>query len=313
MTGSDDLLWGVAWVILTAMVFTLPLLPGLMELKLGRDAQPIAIDHHDNGDTDYRIKLLAPKLPALASLPDASSWWMTDHSQVPGGTHLPAVRTDGSVTLERDAVADMVIAERVLQLEEGSQVTHLAHADSVITRGAVTLSGRTSAQSLVVLAAGSHAFRVAAPCIVTAPLLAAPPAPQGGETIPLARLPQRHDGNLELAAGQVLEGSLVVDGNLVLHDGARVVGHIKAHGDVDLAAGASVMGAIFADGSIRCAGRNHVLGPISASHTVTLGPGTIAGSSDAQCSVSGWQLVLGPGVAVFGALASVAGCEIEGA
>ena len=144
-------------------------------------------------------------------------------------------------------------------------------------------------------------------------MLAAPPAPQGGETIPLARLPQRHDGNLELAAGQVLEGSLVVDGNLVLHDGARVVGHIKAHGDVDLAAGASVMGAIFADGSIRCAGRNHVLGPISASHTVTLGPGTIAGSSDAQCSVSGWQLVLGPGVAVFGALASVAGCEIEGA
>ena len=313
MTGSNDLWWGLAWVVVTLLVFTFPLLPGLIELKLGRDAHPIAIDHQDNGDTEYRIKLLAPTLPVLSSLPGAASWWMADHYRVPSGTRLAAARTDRSVTLERNAVADIVISDGMLQLEEGSQVTHLAHAGAIIARGAVNLGGRTSANSLVALAAGSHAFRVAAPCIVTAPLRAAPPAPMDSAVTALTRMPRRHAGTFEVAAGQTLEDSLVVTGDLVLGEGARVVGNVKAHGNVDLAAGAAVIGAVFAGGRIRCAGRNRVQGPMSASHIVTLGVGTVAGSPAGPCSVSAWQIVLGPGVAVFGTLASVAGCEIEGA
>lgn len=309
MNEYNHLWWGVAWLLATAAVFIGPLLPGLVELRKRRDAKPMAIDSVDNGDTDYRIKLLAPQFPVMSTLANADAWLSGNSYRLPAGTRLSAARTDLDVILEREAVADILITDRSLEMEEGSQVTHLAHAQSIRTHGAAVLNGRASAESLVVLAPGSHVFRVAAPCIVTAPLQSAPEVEPGAAT-PLVRLPQRHEGNLKVDAGQRLEASLVVTGDLVLEEGAVVVGHVKAHGRIELAPGARVEGALFAQDSIRCVGRNRVQGPLSAARRVELGEGTIAGSPLVPCSVSAWDVLLGPGVAVFGTITSVGGCDV---
>ncbi len=312
MSASTNFWWGVAWLAATTVVFLGPLVPGLLELRRGRDAKALDIDDFDSGETDYRIKLLAPRLPALSTLAQASSWLAGDRYRLPQGTRLAAARSDLAVSLDKDAVVDILISDRTLEMAEGSQVTHLAHAESILAHGPVQLSGRTSAESLIVLAEGSSAFRVAAPCIVTAPLSAAPETGAAEPPTPLTQLPQRHEGDFTLEAGETLQSSVVVHGDVTLREGARLVGHIKAHGDVELAEGACVAGAIFATGSIRCAGANRVEGPVSAIKTAALGAGTIAGSPSVACSVSGWDVVLGPGVAVFGTVTSVGGCRIVG-
>lgn len=311
MMGASTLWWGLAWLLLTALVFTLPLWPALAELRRRRDAQPMAIDSEDSGETEYRIKLLAPRLPLLRQLPAAAAWQAAGGGHVlPRGAHLAAARTDGPVTLQDGASADVLITEQTLTLAGGSQVTQLAHARQVVSHGPVHLDGRTSADALVVLASGSHVFRVAAPCIVTAPLAAAPAPAAELAMAPLGGLPRRHEGDFTLDAGQMLAESLVVTGNVMLGEGAQLRGHVKAHGDITLARGARVSGALFANRHIRCAGDNLVLGPVSAAKTVTLGAGTQCGSARVPCSVSGWQVVLGPAVAVFGTLSSVDGCEV---
>ena len=310
MSADSTLWWGLAWLLLTALVFSLPLWPAFAELRRRRDAQPIAIDSEDSGETEYRIKLLAPRLPLLRELRGAPDWQVGGGHVLPGGTHLAAARSDGPVTLDGGASADVLITEQTLTLGAGSGVAQLAHAARIVSRGPVHLDGRTSADTLVVLAAGSHVFRVAAPCIVTAPLTAAPSPAAALPAAPLSAVPRRHEGDFRLEAGQRLSDNLVVTGDITLGEGAELRGHVKAHGSIELARGARVTGALFAKRDIRCAGDNCVLGPISAVKTVVLGAGTQAGSPSVPCSVSGWQIELGPAVAVFGTLASVDGCEV---
>ena len=311
MNTANAIVWGLAWTLVTAVLFVLPLLPAFAELTKRRDIAPLAIDDADNGETDYRIKTLAPQLPELATLEHAQSWLQGDTYVLPGGAYVPMARTDRAVHMASNAAADVLISGHILEMEAGSQVRHLVHAASIVSHGAVLLNGRASADSLVVLAGGTHAFRVAAPCIVTAPLSAAPAAtaPEDGPT-PLTRLPERHAGDLTIEAGELRTTDLVVAGNVRLGEGARVVGHVKAHGDIDLAPGACVIGALFAGGNIRCHGSNRVQGPISAAWRVELGAHSQAGSRTVPCSVSGWDVVLGHSVAVFGAIASVGGCQV---
>jgi len=312
MTAMTSFGWGLAWTSVTIALFLLPLLPALAELRRRRDIGPIPIDGADSGETAYRLEALASQLPDLASLGQAGSWLQNDTYVVPSGVHIPSVRTLLAVHMERGAAADMLISEETLVMEQGAQVRHLVHAESIVSNGPVALHGRASASSLLVLAAGSRTFRTAAPCIVTAPLRAAPEATQAvAPPTPLTLVPERHTGDLLIEAGEVRFADLVVGGNLVLGEGARVVGHIKAHGSIDLAEGASAQGALFAGGHIRCRGGNRVQGPISAAWRVELGSGTRAGSPSVPCSVSGWEVELGPSVAVFGAIASVGGCHVS--
>ncbi|SDM00264.1 hypothetical protein SAMN05428957_101527 [Oryzisolibacter propanilivorax] len=312
MTEMNPIGWGLVWTSVAIALFLLPLLPAFTELRQRRDIGPIPIDDADSGETAYRLQVLAPQLPDLASVEQAGSWLKGEAYVVPIAVHIPSVRTSRAVRMEQDATADILISGMRLEMERGAQVRHLVHAESIVSHGPVVLNGRTSAESLVVLAAGSQAFRMAAPCIVTAPLLVPPEDVEAeGAPTPLALMPERHAGDLLIEAGEVRFADLVVGGNLLLGEGARVVGHVKAHGNIDLAEGASAQGALFAEGQIRCRGFNRIQGPISAGWRVELGRGTHAGSPSIPCSVSGWDVVLGPSVAVFGAIASVGGCHVS--
>lgn len=313
MSNLNEWTWGLLWLVATVLVFSLPLLPGLRELKLRRDARPLGIDGEDDGDTDYRVKVLAPRLPDLASLPQAAGWLQGSRYEVPDGTQLDAVRVHRPLRLGRGARAEILISDGALALAADSQVVHLAHADSIVCEGPARLTGRASAETLVALAAGSQVFRVAAPCVVTAPLAQAPTEPPAGPATHLAGAPQRHREDLVLEPGERLEGSVVVTGRLHLKEGATLAGHVKVHGDAELAPGACIEGALFVTGNIVCRGGNRLQGPISAVRRVELGAGCRAGSAHIPCSVSGWEVALGPDVAVFGSITSVRGCEVAAA
>lgn len=310
MTNLNEWSWGLLWLAVTVLVFSLPLLPGLLELKLRRDARPLGIDGEDDGETDYRVKVLAPRLPELASLPQAAGWLRGGRYEVPDGTQLEAVRVREPLRLGSGARAEILISEGALALAADSQVVHLAHADSIVCEGPARLTGRASAEKLVVLAPGSQVFRLAAPCLVTAPLAQAPLEPPAAPATHLAGAPQRHDDGLVLEPGTRLEGSVIVTGRLHLKAGATLAGHVKVHGDAQLDEGACIEGALFTTGNIACRGANRLQGPISAVRRVELGAGCRAGSAAIPCSVSGWEVVLGPDVAVFGSITSVQGCEV---
>lgn len=312
MTTSMQWAWGWLWLLVTMAVFSLPLWPGLRELKLRRDASPLPIDSDDSGDTAYRLKVLAPQLPELETMPEAQSWLSEGRYHIPREANVHAARVHGPLVLDAGAAAEILIADGVLEMKPGSQIAHLAHADSILCNEHTRLNGRASAQNLVVLAAGSQAFRLAAPCIVTAPLDEAPVEPAWTQPTQMIGVPHRQAGRCVLEAGKRLQRSLVVAGDLHLQDGAVVVGHVKVHGDLILERSASIIGAVFATGSIRCLGNNHVQGPISAGQRVELGPECRAGAPATPCSISGWDVRLGPGVAIFGAITTVGGCEVWG-
>ncbi|HMN22165.1 MAG TPA: hypothetical protein PKA16_12330 [Ottowia sp.] len=313
MMALNEWSWGLLWLLATALVFGLPLLPGWLELKQRRDARPLAIDGDDDGETDYRVKVLAPRLPALASLPQAAGWLQGGRYEVPEGTQLDAVRVHEPLRLGRGARAEILISDGRLVLAADSQVVHLAHADTIVCEGPARLTGRASAERLIVLASGSRGFRLAAPCLVTAPLAAPPTDLPAAQDTPLPGMPQRRPDGLVLEPGERLEGPVVVTGRLHLKAGATLAGHVKVHGDAELARGACIEGALFATGSIRCQGDNRLQGPISAVRRVTLGAGCRAGSPAIPCSVSGWDVHLGPDVAVFGTITSVRGCDVAAA
>lgn len=311
MTASFSWWWGPLWLIATVLVFSVPLLPGLLELRQRRDASPIPIDSDDNGETAYRVKALAERLPSIEGMSDAQPWLLGDRYVVPSQARLEAVRSSRSLKLGSGATAGVLVCDGALELGEGSQVTHLAHAASVVCDGAARLMGRTSADSLVVLSVGAQVFRVAAPCIVTEPLRAAPTdeATHYGPTA-MVQVPRRIDGDFDVPAGEVIEDSLVVSGNLRLKAGARIVGHVKAHGWIVLEQGASIVGAAYTQESLYAVADNFIQGPVSAAKSIALGHGSRAGTPLIPCSVSGWDVRLGLAVAVFGSITSVGDCEV---
>lgn len=171
----------------------------------------------------------------------------------------------------------------------------------------------TLATERIELQAGSRFHRLRAPTIaaVTESGTAAGEAmPVPPEPPPLTRRHQRHFGNLQLTPYTTTTADLVVAGNLTVGEGARLLGHVKVYGDARLEAGAELHGGLFAEGSIHCQGGNSLSGPIAAGHRVFLGENTAAGSTKEPCSVTGWEVLLQPGVAVYGDISAVERGEV---
>jgi cytoskeletal protein CcmA (bactofilin family) len=221
----------------------------------------------------------------------------------------------GDVRGGSDARFRAVIAGGRLVLGPRADVLRWAHARSVHALADCVLLGRLSADEEVVLEPGCQFARVNAPRIVFGSVavpgaidrddqrlcrLARAPSTTGPRASALAAGRWLSKGDLEIPAGEVFRGDLVVQGHLVIHRGAGIDGSIKAHGDVRLDPGVSVTGAVVSTRSISAVGRCTLGGPVLSEREVRLGAGSVVGALGAPATVAAPVIRIEPGVVVHG-------------
>ncbi len=308
-TNTSSLWFGLAWLLLTALVFVLPLLPALRELYSRSDADALEIDHLDNGRTDYDAQRALERLPLLEDMPRIAQWQHDDrgHLVVPRGQTRLTCKTGRPLVMGFRAQARTLISADTVEMQANSVVKRILHAKNIHCLGPVILARKTSAVRNIVLSPGTRFQRLAANCIFTWPLKRhiGFPIQNIGEGMPLTVLQRRHSGDLHIAAGTLVQGGLVITGNLSMGEGAVVLGHIKVHGEAALARGACVKGALFALDGIRTAGNNYIEGPLSAGSNLRLGANSQIGNKQVPSSTSAWTIQLEASVRIYGSLSAV--------
>lgn len=214
-----------------------------------------------------------------------------------------------------DARLRAVMAGGRLVLGPRAAVLRWAHARSVHALPDCVLLGRLSADEELVLEPGCRFTRIHAPTIVFGSVavpgrtdrdderrraLWRAPATAGPRSSALVAGRWVAQGDLEIPAGEVFRGDLVVRGDLVMRRGAGIDGSIKAHGDVRLEPGVCVAGAVVSTRSISAVGRCSVDGPIVAEREVRLGAGSVVGAAGAPATVTAPVIRVEPGVVVHG-------------
>ncbi len=308
-TSLSSLLFGMAWLLITSVVFLLPVVPALRELFSRSDADALEIDHLDNGRTDYDAQRAFERLPLLEETPRAAQWQVDDRGWlvVPRGQGRLSAKTAKPLVLGFRAQATTLVCAETVELQANSMVKRILHGKNIHCLGPCFLARKTSAVRNIVLAPGVHFQRLAANCIFTWPLKRhiGFPIHNLGEGMPLTELQRRHQGDLHIAAGSLVQGGLVVTGDLRIDAGAVVMGHVKVHGDTAIGAGACIKGALFTLGRIRTAGNNYIEGPLSAGHELILGPNSQVGNKQVRSSVSAWMVQLHASVRIYGSISAV--------
>jgi cytoskeletal protein CcmA (bactofilin family) len=184
-------------------------------------------------------------------------------------------------------------ASRLLWWGTGSRIELGRHAQAV---------GALRAESEIVLEPGASFLYLRAQRIVAsstaseASALDRPDPPERQAPGPR----QVFEGNHQIAAGQAVQGDLIVRGDLRVGEGARIAGSIKAHGSVALGAGTRVDGAVVADVGVQLGDRVRVGGCVLGERWVALGTGSRVGAPGSSATVSGETVKLSPGAEVYG-------------
>lgn len=306
---AHPLLFGSMWLTVTALVFLLPLLPALRELYSRSDADALAIDPLDNGRTDYTALRMAEQLDLLEAMPRVAQWRYDDQGRlmVPRGQGRLMARTALPVVVGFRSQLRTLVSSDIVELQANSVVQRVLHAKSIHCLGPAQLARLTSADRHIVLSPGARFVRLSAACIFTWPLKRSLsfPLPELGTGMPLTRLQRRHEGDLRIPAGSIVQGGLVITGNLLMEEMSVVVGHVKVHGNAILAQSACVQGAVFVQGDLQTKGNNYVEGPLCAGKRLHLGPDSQVGDKDCLSSVSAWTIALHASVRVYGSIAAV--------
>lgn len=231
-------MWALLLLGLAALIFALPLVPALRELRRATDARPLALGDPERGG-DGRARPRGGGAQGELVLEPGSAFGRLSAARIAFG---PAAPRDAGARAERRMAA-------------------LAAARAIRPRGAVRSAGRWLC-----------------------------------------------DGDVEVPAGEVLRGDVVVRGGLTVRRGAAVAGSVKAHGDVRLDPGAAVTGAVVGARAILAAAGCTVGGPILSEQEIALGAGCVVGTPAAPASVVAPLVRVEPGAVVHGTVsARVAG------
>ena len=199
-----------------------------------------------------------------------------------------------------------ILAENDVHLGSGSVVLRWVHAVGTFsTDPDCKLYGRISSDRVIRLNADCSFLRLNAPQIETGETTDSI-APPGSADLPAnvgtATPRTLHDGDLEIPAGEVFHGSLVVRGRLRVGSGARICGSVKSEKDMVLEPRVCV------DGSLTSARKMHigqdcrVHGPVIAERTLRMERGTRCGTAENPTTVSAPRIEVEPGVVVLGTL-----------
>lgn len=228
-----------------------------------------------------------------------------------------SIHTCGPRTIYRALLGDAA-----LMLGPGSVVLRWVHTpDELVVGDGSLLAGRASAGRAIRLGHGVNFDRVSAPRIVVsggsqlAELEPVPPVPFAlpDERTTIVGDHQRINGDLEIPAGGVHQGHLVVTGTVMLGAQARIEGSLKAHGAIQVGTGASIGGAVVSRTRIVTGLRARIAGPVVAEELIELGPGTVIASPTTPTSLAAPRILLGSGVTIHGLVTATEGGATESA
>ncbi len=196
-----------------------------------------------------------------------------------------------------------LLGERDVRLAEETVVMRWVHAvGEMDCAPRCRLYGRVSSERSIRLHAGCRFTRVNAPCIAIgaqSPNLYSS-VPGEGTTEIVARI--LHEGDLQVAPGEVFAKHLVVRGELRIGAGARMLGNVKAQKSVFVEPGAIVHGSLISAADLKISPGCCLRGPVIAERAIAIGRETRVGSSEAPTTVSAPKIEIAEGAMVYGTL-----------
>lgn len=199
-----------------------------------------------------------------------------------------------------------ILGEKDVHLGAESQVARWVHAVGEFSAGNdCQLHGRVSSDCGIRLSRECTFQRLNAPCIgfgqKAMPDLNFADDRSQPTTL---RTAQRllHDGDYEIAPGQVFQGNLVARGRLRIGSGAQVQGDIKGDQGVVVESGVSLQGSLISATTMQIGPGCDIHGPIIAEKLLTLATGSRCGSAEKPTTVSAPWIQVEEGVVVFGTL-----------
>jgi predicted acyltransferase (DUF342 family) len=335
---ADVVLFGTAFLALLLV----PFLPGLLELRQGRDVAPLSIQSDNTKDPRHFGRafraLIESHIPEhKGSLPLKTEIQLrrTESLEVyeglsvgPGETSSSILVSTGDATIGREARVGEIYAAGDARVKEAARIRGLACDGSLIMQpGCVIerwidsegnasvgagcdLGVSASAGGRLKLASGCRFQRLWGLPISTgrAPTDA---VGQANEGPPLEGAVVWADKWLSLPDGSVIKSDVITHGEARVGAGSVVKGSIKAHGDIILAAGVTVEGNVVSRGSARLERGVRVRGNIFVEKDLFIGPNARIGQRHGHKSAySSGKITLSKGALVYGRLYAESGGQV---
>ncbi|MDT6962682.1 hypothetical protein QTN24_14345 [Cupriavidus sp. SZY C1] len=312
-------MWPLLLAGLTLLVFTLPLMPAIIEWQRRSDIRPLAIDPDHTLDVaavaaEFRAMVTRLKdFPAQADM-DGATTSLGPISHVNGRFALDTTDTgagqchqtlvasdvlalpnsytftkaiyahDGLLT-GQDNVLESLMSDGVIVLGHGSALRRWAHARCLKIEPECSLQGPVCAQ---------HAILVNGDCSFTS--LRAPVIRFGGPALATADdgdgpgdpAPQTHTNAVQpLTPGDARDGRWFVTRDLTLPPGGSYEGDLIVHGSLWIGTGTQIVGSVKASGRITVAPRVRIDGALIAGGGIAIGgcsriTGPVAGEREIE-------------------------------
>jgi predicted acyltransferase (DUF342 family) len=335
---ADVMLFGAAFL---ALIFV-PFLPGLIELRQGRDVAPLSIQSDNTKDPRHFGRafraLLERHVPDHeGSLPLKTEIQLrrTESLEVyeelsvgPGETSSSILVSTGNATIGREARVGEIYATGDARVKEAARIRGLACDGSlVIQPGCVVerwidsegnasvgagcdLGVSASAGGRLKLASGCRFQRLWGLPISTG-RASTDEVDQANEGRPLEGAVVWADKWLSLPDGSVIKSDVITHGEVRVGAGSVVKGSIKAHGDIVLARGVTVEGNVVSRGSVRLERAVRVRGNLFVEKDLFIGPNARIGHRHGHKSAySSGKITLSKGTLVYGRLFAESGGQV---
>jgi predicted acyltransferase (DUF342 family) len=334
----DVVLFGTAFL---ALLF-LPFLPGIIELRQKRDADPLPIQSDNTKDPRhfghaFRSLLEGHVLDYEGSLPlkteiklrRTESLEMYEAVSIPSGEMNSSILVSmGNATIGREARVREIYARGDARVKEAARVRGLAcdgllimEADCVVERW-VDSEGNASVGAgcdLGVSASAGGRLKLASGCRfqrlwglpISTGRARSDAVDQTSEGPPLQDSVVWADKWLSFPDGSVIKSDVITHGDVRVGAGSVVKGSIKAHGDVTLARGVTVEGNVVSRRSVHVERGARVHGNIFAERDLFIGLNARIGRKQSHKSAySSRKMTLSRGAMVYGRLFAEGGGKV---
>ncbi len=281
---ATQLPWTLALFGLAVGVFSIPLLPALVEM-LRKRPYVLNIDRQDDGSSAYAAK---------KSMLDAGEAVVTGDMHIQPGRDMGTTHCTGYLFVAHHASVSAAQAQHIF-LQAGSTVREVAAAVQTLTVQPDCQFAWLDAQTVCFIAAGAQEAAGRRKIDDDLPLSA---LQQSGTKEKFVRI----EGSWQPAPRTQVRGDCVVTQDVYLARECQIFGNIKAYGNVKLGAYSCVHGSVFADGSIEISPSARVFGVVSSAHSVVLHQGSVVGHIDQLSSVSAPHIVAHAGALVHGSV-----------